>query len=65
MKQARPKNLYHCGCATTCKFMYCAAVKSELTPSASTVGWDGESFVNTQPPITEPATAPARTRPAR
>lgn len=38
MKEARPNNLYHCGCATTCMFMYCAAVKSELTPRASTVG---------------------------
>ena len=39
--------------------------KSELTPSASTEGCDGESFVSTQPPSAEPTTAPASTRPAR
>ena len=65
MKEARPRNLYHRGWATTCKFMYCAAVKSELTASASKVGCDGESFVSTQLPNTDPTTAPASTNPAR
>ena len=65
MKDAMPAHLYQSGCSTTCRFIHCAAVKSELTPSASTVGCDGDSFVRTQLPSTEPTTAPTSTSAAR